>query len=133
MFINLLYELSWCLLTVSESVPGSSGPDTEEKDCLSRWWPGNCLAPGGGPGPAVMLGATPTSCTSTGSSLMSGRAVAGPGPASRLLSSSSLRSELVDTVGRGSSTEVSLLGSFSYSFTAICCKIIHNDVDRKTF
>ena len=56
---------------------------------------------------AVMLGTI-----STGSSLMSLTA--------RLLSSSSLRSLEVETVGRGSSMEVSLLGSFSYNLTAIC-------------
>ena len=56
---------------------------------------------------AVMLGTI-----STGSSLMSLTA--------RLLSSSSLRSLEVETVGRGSSMDVNLLGSFSYNLTAIC-------------
>ena len=64
-----------------------------------------CSASGGGA--RLMLGTT-----SIGSCLISARLLSS--------SSSSLRSELVDTAGMASSTEVSLLGSFSYSFTAIC-------------
>jgi len=59
-------------------------------------------------------GFSSTVVTSTGSSLMS---------AAWLESSSSLMSELFERFGRGSSRLVSLLGSFSYSFTAICCKL----------